>query len=344
MRSGLTALGMITAPEQLPGGLCDNPAALGPVVKAFPMRVTPYFMSLIKAPRDALARQVIPDPRELQDLCTDSDPLAEEEQSPAPLVVHRYPQRVIFLVSNQCAVYCRFCMRKRRVAKPIHVTPQAVGEGLDYISRHNKINEVVLSGGDPLMLAGDDLMNILSTLQSIRHVQILRIHTRVPCAWPERISRLLAKHLSSFHPLFINIHFNHPDEITDEAARACSLLADAGIPLGAQTVMLRGVNDSQQVLFRLMEGLLRIRVKPYYLHQIDRVSGTAHFQIPLDRSLKLMAGLRGRISGMAMPHFMIDLPGGGGKMELLADSVVGKADGHWLIRNFQGRLFRYPTR
>ncbi len=336
-------LSLITTPDQLPGHLCHDPKSLRPVVRAFPMRISPYFLSLIRGPHDALARQVIPDPRELQDPCTDTDPLAEEEQSPAPLIVHRYPQRVLFLVSNQCAVYCRFCMRKRRVVTQSQIPPNAIASGLDYISRQNEINEVVLSGGDPLMLADEDLVEILTALKRIPHVKILRLHTRVVCTWPQRITPLLVQRLSSFHPLYINIHFNHPDEITPEAAQACTLLADAGIPLGSQTVLLKSVNDRPEVLYGLMEALLSIRVKPYYLHQIDRVPGTAHFQVPIDRSLELMDGLRGCLSGLAMPHLMIDLPGGGGKMELLPESIVQKNCDHWLIRNFQGRIFRYPT-
>jgi len=334
----------ITAPEQLPGHLCRDPEALRPVVQAFPMKINPYFLALINGPQDPLARQVLPDPRELQDHCTNADPLAEEEQSPAALVIHRYPRRVLFLVSNQCAVYCRFCMRKRRVGTQSQAAPREVKEGLDYIGRHSEINEVVLSGGDPLMLADDDLTMVLKALKRIPHVKIIRIHTRVACTWPQRITPRLAHCLSSFHPLFINIQFNHPDEVTPEAARACSLLAGAGIPLGAQSVLLNGVNDRLEVLQGLMEALLCIRVKPYYLHQIDRLPGTAHFQVPIERGLELMAGLRGRLSGMAMPHFMIDLPGGGGKMELLPDSIVQKGSDHWLVRNFQGQTFRYSIR
>lgn len=307
------------------------------------MRITSHFLSLIKEPRDGLARQVVPDPREMDDPCTQADPLAEEEQSPAPLIVHRYPRRVIFLVSNACAVHCRFCMRKRRVAPSAPVQHRDIEAGMDYIRRRDEINEVILSGGDPMMLADDDLVNILSALRQIPHVRVLRIHSRVASVWPQRITPALARRLAAFHPLFINFHFNHPDEVTAAAGQACALLADAGIPLGSQTVLLEGVNDRPEVLHGLMEALLYIRVKPYYLHQIDRVPGTAHFQVPIQRSLALMAGLRGRLSGMAMPHLMIDLPGGGGKMELLPESVIEQTPDYWIIRNFQGRVFRYPT-
>ncbi len=333
----------LTAPDQLPGHLCRDPESLKAVVRAFPMRINPYFLSLIKDPGDGLARQVIPDPRELADPCDNADPLAEEKQSPAPLIIHRYPGRVIFLVSNQCAVYCRFCMRKRRVGASGRVSAEALAAGVDYIAHHPEIREVILSGGDPLMLSDDELTGILVCLRTVPHVKIVRIHTRTPSTWPQRITTLLARRLSAFHPLFVNVHFNHPNEITPDAERACALLAQAGIPLGAQTVLLKSINDDPEVLLRLLEALLCIRVKPYYLHQLDRVPGTAHFQVPVSRGLELMAALRGRLSGMGMPHFMIDLPGGGGKIELLNESIVQKADGYWIIRNFQGRTYRYPT-
>jgi lysine 2,3-aminomutase len=335
---------VIATPRQLPRSLCPDPQHLEPAARAFPMRITSHFLSLVKDPRDGLALQVIPDPRELDDPCAQADPLAEEFQSPAPLIVHRYPRRVIFLVTNTCAVHCRFCMRKRRVATSSPVQPRDIEAGMDYIRCRSEINEVILSGGDPMMLADDDLMYILSSLRQIPHVRVVRIHSRVASAWPQRITPALAGRLSAFHPLFINFHFNHPEEITPGAAQACSLLADAGIPLGSQTVLLAGINDRPETLLHLMEALLCIRVKPYYLHQIDRVPGTSHFQVPIHKSLELMAALRGRLSGMAMPHLMVDLPGGGGKMELVPESVVHKTPEYWLIRNFQGSVFRYPIK
>jgi lysine 2,3-aminomutase len=336
------SLSLVATLQRLPRHLCPDPQLLEPAARAFPIRITSHFLSLIRGPGDGLARQVVPDCRELDDPCADTDPLAEEAQSPTPLIVHRYPRRVIFLVSNACAVHCRFCMRKRRVATSAPVQSRDIETAINYIQSRSEINEVILSGGDPMLLADNDLVNILSAIRRIPHVRVLRIHSRVASAWPQRITPELARRLAAFHPLFINFHFNHPEEITPEAARACALLADAGIPLGSQTVLLRGINDCPEVLHGLMEALLCIRVKPYYLHQIDRVPGTAHFQVPIHRSLELMAGLRGRLSGMAIPHLMIDLPGGGGKMALLPESVIHKGPGYWLIRNFQGRLFRYP--
>ncbi len=332
----------ITSPANLPDRICRRPRRLSPAADAFPMRLNSYFLSLLRHGRDPLARQVVPDPRELEDPRAQEDPLAEEAQSPAPLIVHRYPGRVVFLVSNQCAVHCRYCMRKRRVGPDGGVGRQAVQAGIAYIRRNRRINEVILSGGDPLMLEDAALLDILKALQEIPHVRMLRIHTRVPGVWPGRVTPALIAGLARFHPLYVNIQFNHPDEITTEAARACSRLADAGLPLGSQTVLLKGINDDAAVLHTLMEGLLAIRVRPYYLHQIDRVVGTRHFQVPVARGLDLMAALRGRLSGMAMPHYMIDLPGGRGKMELLPDAVIRKSADHWVIRNYRGRAVPYP--
>lgn len=333
----------VTAPDRLPRHLCEDPSALLPVVKAFPMRITPYLLGRMRTPEDALARQFLPDTRELLSSSTDSDPLCEERQSPVPLIIHRYPRRVIFLVTDQCAAYCRFCMRKRRVASQRHWASGARQAAIAYIADHQEINEVILSGGDPLMLSDDELRAILTALRSIPHIRVLRVHTRIPCVAPARITADLARLLTAFHPLFVNVHCNHPDEITSEVARACALLADAGIAIGSQTVLLNGVNDCGEVLRRLMETLLTIRVRPYYLHQIDGVPGTAHFQVPLERGLELAGSLRGRISGLAVPHFMIDLPGGGGKVELVPESIVEKNADHYLVRNFQGQCFRYPV-
>jgi lysine 2,3-aminomutase len=305
------------------------------------MRISAHYLSRIQSADDPIARQVIPHPDELEDSRTDPDPLNEEAQAPVPQIIHRYPHRVIFLVSNQCAVYCRFCMRKRRLTNTAQVTPHAMGQGLDYIRANPNINEVILSGGDPFMLQDAVLLEVLAALHRIKHVRILRIHTRVPNACPQRITPDLANALSAFHPLYINIHFNHPDEISPRAKQACALLADAGIPLGSQTVLLRGVNDHAATLHRLFQKLLEIRVRPYYLHQLDRVAGTAHFQVPMKMALDLMGALRGDLSGQAMPHFMVDLPGGGGKVELLPESCPGQDDTQLILQNFEGRRFTY---
>lgn len=330
-------------PEQLSASLCPNPEALKPIVKHFPMRISSHLLPLLQETDDPLARQFIPDPEELQDTLIDIDPLAETKQSPTPLVIHRYPKRVIFLVSTRCAAHCRFCMRKRNATLAPQIDPAVLTQSLAYIQSNRQINEVILSGGDPLMLRDSALLDILSALRTISHVRILRIHTRLPIVWPQRISPSLVKRLSDLHPLYINIHVNHPREITPEAARACELLANVGIPLGSQTVLLSKINDDAEVLSNLFESLLQIRVHPYYLHQIDRVSGTAHFRVPIDRGLALIRHLHGHLSGMAMPHFMIDLPGGGGKVELLPEYVINKQAHQWQILNFKGKPFKvYP--
>lgn len=313
------------------------------VTEQFPMRINSYFRSLITSTDDPLGRQVIPDPAELTDMAGPADPLAEESQSPVPQVIHRYPHRVAFLVSNQCAIYCRFCMRKRRVADPLQVTPDQIETGLTYIQSRPDINEVVLTGGDPLMLADERLLEIVTALRRMDHVRIVRIHSRIPVALPQRIQPPLVKALALHHPLFINIHVNHPDELTPQADAVCMLMADAGIALGSQTVLLKGVNDDPDVLGCLMEKLLTIRVRPYYIHQLDRVPGTAHFQVPLEKSIRLVNSLRGTVSGMAVPHLMVDLPRGGGKVALTAGAVVKKNPDQWQIRNWQGNVFDYPV-
>lgn len=334
----------ITPLDHLPAHLCVNRRDFEKVTVNFPMGISEHYCSLIQTVDDPIAKQVIPDLRELDDTKTSADPLNEESQAPVPQIIHRYPHRVIFLVSNQCPVHCRFCMRKRRFTEAAQVTPDAINEGIDCIRQHPEINEVILSGGDPFMLADTALMEILTALRNLPNVRILRIHTRIPNSWPQRITPITATALSRFHPLYINIHFNHPDEITPQAEQACAMLADAGIPLGSQTVLLQGVNDDAATLHRLFHRLLEIRVRPYYIHQLDRVPGTAHFRVPMDKALGLMSTLRGTLSGQAMPHFMVDLPGGGGKVELTPGAIVAKDKDLWIIQNFEGRRFNYPIR
>jgi lysine 2,3-aminomutase len=333
----------VVRPGDLPAVLRGAGDARNSVAAAFPMRINPYFLNLIRRADDALGRQVIPDPIELEDLEASADPLGEDAQSPVSQVIHRYPHRVAFQVSNQCAVYCRFCMRKRRVGLHGQVSDEGIARGAAYIGSHPEINEVVLTGGDPLMLDDERLLSLLGELHAIAHVKWLRIHTRVPSVLPQRITPVLAACLGELRPLFINIHFNHPAEVTPQAASACGLLADAGIPLGSQTVLLRGVNDDFSVLSELMEKLMMMRVRPYYLHQLDRVPGTAHFRVGIEESLRLLRALRGPLSGMAIPHLMIDLPGGGGKVALTPESVVRKGDKLWQVRNWQGKVYDYPV-
>lgn len=288
----------------------------------YPVRLTDYYAGLIKRPDDAIWKQCMPDMRELEDHSQCPDPLDEKALSPVPSLIHRYPDRVVLLVSNRCPVYCRFCMRKRLVGSgdaPIGDT--GLRNALGYIAAHPEVHDVILSGGDPLMLDDESLLKVLTGLRAIPHVAIIRIGTRIPVTFPERITPDLCTLLKKFHPLYINTHFNHPDEITADSGAACALLADAGIPLGNQTVLLRGVNDSVKTMRRLMTGLLALRVKPYYLHQMDLVQGTAHFRTSVRTGLEIVRGLRGHISGLAVPHYVIDLPGGKGKVAVLPDDV-----------------------
>ncbi|MFO7666876.1 MAG: KamA family radical SAM protein [Desulfobacterales bacterium] len=312
------------------------------VTELYPMRINHYYLSLIKHKEKHILKQAVPDSREIEDISGSDDPLCEEPQSPVPNLIHRYPDRVLFMVSNQCAMYCRFCMRKRKVGHPFTVTESTITSGTDYIRGNKTIREVVISGGDPLLLEDYAIEHILKDLRSIKHVEILRLHTRVPCTLPQRITKNLADILRQYNPLFINTHFNHPDEITDEAAFACAVLADAGIPLGSQTVLLKGVNDNPSVMLTLMKKLLTIRVRPYYIHHPDVVRGTSHFRVTIKEGLNIMKSLHGHASGLCVPQYMIDLPGGGGKIPLLPEYVRSVSDGNIMVENYRGEKFVYP--
>jgi len=312
------------------------------VASLYPCKVSGYYGGLIKAPGDAIWLQCIPDIRELEEDMQEADPLAEGTLSPVPGLIHRYPDRVVLLVSNRCPVYCRFCMRKRHVGCETDTPPGAdmLEKALAYIRFTPAIRDVILSGGDPLMLDDASLQLILSRLRDIRHVKIIRIGTRIPVTLPERVTPELCRMLGTFHPLYINTHFNHPAEITDASTRACGLLANAGIPLGNQSVLLRGVNDDITSMRDLMTGLLDIRVKPYYIHQMDLVKGTSHFRTPVARGLEIVRALRGHISGMAVPHYVIDLPEGKGKVALLPEPV--EREGELLIlKTYRGERVAY---
>ena len=307
----------------------------------YPVRLTDYYSGLIRHPEDAIWKQCMPDARELEDHTQCPDPLDESALSPVPGLIHRYPDRVVLLVSNRCAVYCRFCMRKRLVGSGD--APMGADElhtALAYIAAHPEVHDVILSGGDPLMLDDKSLSKVLTGLREIPHVSIIRIGTRVPVTLPERVTPELCTLLRRFHPLYINTHFNHPDEITAASESACALLADAGIPLGNQTVLLKGINDSVDTMRSLMTGLLRLRVRPYYLHQMDLVQGTAHFRTSVRTGLEIMRGLRGHISGLAVPQYVIDLPGGKGKVALLPDDIEIRGT-TLLLRTYTGEQVTY---
>ena len=316
--------------------------ALLDVTERYPFRITPYYLSLIKKQGDPIWRQCIPDPAELFDSAGSPDPLCEEGLSPLPGLIHRYPDRVVWLVSNECPVYCRFCMRKRMVGCGNAETSSGQRKAaLGYIASTPAIRDVVLSGGDPLLLDDDDLAEILTELRRIPHVEIIRIGSRVPVTLPRRITPKLCRLLKQFHPIYLNTHFNHSLEITSESARACAMLADAGIPLGNQTVLLKGVNDDPAIMKDLMINLLRIRVKPYYIHQMDLVRGTGHFRTPVSTGIAVMEALRGHVSGLATPYFVVDLPRGNGKVPLLPDTVRREGD-TLQIRNYLGTVTEYP--
>jgi lysine 2,3-aminomutase len=332
----------ITTAQALSAHFGVDVDALQEVIARYPMRINPYYLSLIKRKGDAIYKQCVPDNREITDEKGMEDPLNEEELSPIPGLTRRYPDRVLFLISGHCPVYCRFCNRKRKVGQSSMVTEESIREGLIYIRTHREIRDVLLSGGDPLLLGNRKLSLILIELRSMPHVEIIRIGTRVPCTLPQRITPQLARMLKKFHPLYIHTHFNHPSEITAEASLACARLADAGIPLGCQTVLLKGVNDEPVVMKELMQKLLTIRVRPYYLFQGDLARGTSHFWTPIGKGLEQIENLQGHTSGLCVPHFAIDLPGGGGKVPLLPEYVKEGKGGMLLVKNYQGVQYCYP--
>ncbi len=332
----------ITTLDGLKRHVEGDTTALGEVIANFPMRINPYFAKLIRSPDDPLGKQAIPAVAELDAGGCLEDPLAEENLSPVENLVHKYPDRALFLVSNQCAMYCRFCTRKRKVGTDrMRITEDTLAAGYGYLRSHPEIREVLLSGGDPLLLADAKIAAILATLRTIPSIEVIRIGTRVPSVLPMRITRRLVAILRAHHPLYINTHFNHPLEITAEAALACTRLADAGIPLGCQTVLLKGVNDSPEIIRELMLALLRIRVKPYYLFQADLTRGTNHFRTTTGVGIAIMRRLYGHISGMAVPTFALDAPGGRGKIPLTPQYILQNGQ-NLVFQNFRGEVCTYP--
>jgi lysine 2,3-aminomutase len=315
--------------------------------RKLPMQITPYYASLLDAADSstALRRTVVMTSEEFRKTPGEADdPLNEDGDLQAPGLVHRYPDRVLFLVTPLCPVYCRYCTRSRMVGDTaghmlgVNQWTQAI----DYIAANPGIRDVLLSGGDPLLLSDDKLEWLLSRLRAIKHVELLRIGTKVPAVLPQRVTPALARMLKKFHPFWMSVHFAHPDELTPEVAGACARLANAGIPLGSQTVLLKGINDDVPTMKRLMQGLIQLRVRPYYIYQCDPVSGTAHFRTPVNRGLEIIRGLRGHTTGYAVPTFTIDAPGGGGKVPLLPDYLDGREGDDLLLRAFDGNQYRYP--
>jgi lysine 2,3-aminomutase len=308
----------------------------------FHARINPYYLSLIRYPGDPIWLQCVPDEVELEDLNAAEDPLNEDDMSPVPNITHRYPDRVLFLTTSQCGLYCRFCTRKRKVGDSSKINMKELGSAFKYIEDHPEINDVILSGGDPLMLNDSVLEKILKRLREIPHLQIIRLGTKMPCVLPHRITPQLCEMLKKYHPIYVNTHFNHPWEITPESKKACEMLADAGCPVGNQSVLLKGVNDNPETMKELMKKLLAMRVRPYYIYQADLTKGANHFRTPIDVGLEIMDKLRGHISGLAVPQFVIDAPGGGGKIPLLPDYVLARTKDKIVLRNFRNEVYEYP--
>lgn len=325
----------------------DEYAAVTRRTTGLPFRVTPYYASLIDPsnPLQAIRRSVIPVTDEYVFSPGEAhDPLGEDNQSPVPGVVHRYPDRALFLTTGFCSTNCRYCTRSRMVGdqEKFRSGIKQWQQAIAYIESTPQIRDVLLSGGDPLTLPDTQLDYLLSSIRRIPHVEVIRIGTKVPAVLPQRITPRLVRMLKKYHPLWMSIHFTHPDELTPETQAACTQLADAGIPLGSQTVLLKGVNDRVETLKELYHGLIRVRVRPYYLYQCDPILGSAHFRTTVEKGLEMIEGLRGHTSGYAVPHYVIDAPGGGGKIPLLPDYYQGRQQGEVILRNYENRIFRYP--
>jgi len=311
----------------------------------FRVDVTPYFASLIDSddPACPIRRQVIPTAQELVPFSGErTDSLAEDSHSPVPGLVHRYPDRVLMLVTTQCASYCRYCTRSRLVGNPAAQFSRTTYDAqIDYIARTPEIRDVLISGGDPLTLPQRVLENILQRLRAIEHVEVIRIGSRVPIFLPMRITSELTDMLRKYHPLWINVHVNHPKEITPEAQAALARLADAGIPLGNQSVLLAGVNDCPNIMKDLVHKLVRNRVRPYYIYQCDLVHGAGHFRTPVAVGLEIIESLRGHTSGFAVPTFVIDAPHGGGKVPVMPNYLLSQSLDHVVVRNYEGFITAY---
>jgi lysine 2,3-aminomutase len=339
----------INTPQQLKAVIEMTPeeeAGVRATCQRLRMSITPYFASLMDAkdPGCPIRRQVVPTvdelavhPEELR------DPLSEEADSPVPGVVHRYPDRVLLLITDQCASYCRHCTRRRRVGvKDERMHAEDIDRAVRYVSEHPEVRDVLISGGDPLILSESVLEALLKRLRAIPHLEIIRLGTRVPVFLPQRITPQLVDMLSKYHPLWINIHFNHPKEVTPETAEACARLANAGIPLGSQTVLLRGINDCSHIMKELMQALLRIRVRPYYIYQCDLSEGIAHFRTSISKGVEVIEHLRGHTTGLAVPTFVVDAPGGAGKIPIMPQYLISMSDRAAVLRNYAGALSAYP--
>jgi len=309
----------------------------------FQARINPYYLSLIRYPGDPIWLQCVPDKLELEDLEGAEDPLMEDAMSPVPNITHRYPDRALFLVTSQCGLYCRFCTRKRKVGNQQKISMRGLESAFRYLEQHTEIRDVILSGGDPLMLTDLMLEKILQRLRSIPHIEIIRLGTKMPCVLPQRITPQLCEMIKKYHPVYINTHFNHPWEITPESSKACEMLSNAGCPVGNQMVLMKGVNDDSAVVKELLQKLLKIRVRPYYMYMADETKGANHFRTSIETGLEIIENLRGHTSGLAVPHFVIDAPGGGGKIPLIPNYVLHKDQDKIILRNFRHKVYVYKN-
>lgn len=338
----------LSSVEELQRWIRLTPAEINGIKMAngrFPVAITPYWASLLDPlnPRCPLRLQVVPTAQEhLVSRHEFVDPLAEDSNSPVPGIVHRYPDRVLLLPLNMCAAYCRYCTRSRWVGdeNEMLLGPRLDG-AIEYLKQHTEIRDVLISGGDPLLFSDRRLDELLGRLRAIDHIEFIRIGTRVPVFLPMRITPELVGTLRKYHPLWISIHFNHPLEVTPEVRAACTMLADGGFPLGSQSVLLAGINDDPAVFKQLVHELLKIRVRPYYLYQCDPVTGTSHFRTPVSRGVEIIEALRGHTTGYAVPTFVVDAPGGGGKVPMNPNYVLEHADGVLTLRNYAGNQYTY---
>lgn len=314
-------------------------------LKTMRMAITPYYLSLIDLTDlyDPIRKQAIPTAYELTSSAADlSDPLHEDVDSPTPGLTHRYPDRVLMLVTDQCSMYCRHCTRRRFAGqRDTDIAVDKVEKCIEYIKQHEEIRDVLISGGDALLLSDERLEYIISSLRAIPHVEIIRLGSRTPVVMPQRITQNLCSMLKKYHPIWLNTHFNHPNEITPQSKRACEMLADAGIPLGNQSVLLRGVNDCSFVMKKLVHELVKMRVRPYYIYQCDLSMGLEHFRTPVSKGIEIIESLRGHTSGFAVPTFVVDAPGGGGKIPVMPNYLISQSPERVVLRNFEGVITTY---
>jgi len=323
----------------------DEEKTIQAVLGHLRMSITPYYLSLIDPnnPKCPIRQQAIPLGNELfvgkNDLY---DPLAEDHDSPVPGLTHRYPDRVLFLITDMCSTYCRHCTRRRFAGqKDAELKIEQIDQAIEYIRNHEEVNDVLLSGGDAFMASDERIEYILKKLREIDHVQVIRFGTRTPVVMPQRITPKLVDMLKKYHPIWVNTHFNHPEEITLESKHAIDLLVNAGIPVGNQSVLLKGINDCVHIMRKLMKGLIAIRVRPYYIYQCDLSVGIEHFRTSVSKGIEIIEGLRGHISGFAVPTFVVDAPGGGGKIPVMPNYVISHAPGKIVLRNFEGVITTY---